>query len=127
MGAIIGLIQKFFPGTFAVNNGLMAGRHEKYKMQLATLVDLLSRVLDEKVLYKYEANGRAVVIRSEIEIIARMTIHPKGGLHRTTYVRVRTEKVTLIAWFQLAFVSMKVRVVPLGSELLLSRDTPRDR
>jgi hypothetical protein len=90
-----------------------------YKSQLDYLVELLSAQLSDAVTYTYESDKRAAMIELEGEMVARISIFPKGETEDTTYVVVRTDVLQgAMAWFQLAFVSMKVRhasLKPVGA------------
>jgi hypothetical protein len=126
-GFFIRIIQKFFPGAFVKRSKLP---ESKYAPQLRSLEELLSYVLREEVSCGYASDGKeysVVIVRTEAEIFARLTLHPKGPLRRSTYVKVHTDKTPLVIWFELAFLGMKVSVVPFNDTLLLTDQRPRRR
>ena len=126
VGFFIRLIQKVFPTAFVQEVGV---RKEKYAFQLKSLVELLTYALQEEVSYGYakdKAEQSVVIVRTEAEIFARITIHSKGALQRSTYIKVHTDKVPLTGWFQLAFLGMRVTVVPFTETLLLTYQKPRE-
>lgn len=118
------LTQKVFTGQGARHPKKQV---RKYEAQINYLVSLLGEDLNSEVSYSYEQRNSVIVFRTKKEIIARVTFHPKGVLRRNTYIRVRTNKVALVAWFQLAFLEMRVVVAPLSETLLLTYQKPHEQ
>lgn len=126
-GFFLWLMQKVFPNAFSTKAQIKKAR---YSRQLEALEMLLSELLKETVFCSNADNSKGdlvVLVRTEVEIIARLTIHAKGILRRTTYIRVHTDRVAMTAWFQLAFLGMRVVVVPFSETLLLTYQEPRER
>lgn len=129
IGTFIRVIQIVFPGAFK-KHVMVLKKEREYEFQLATLERLLTYALLEPVTCGYASDGKensVVIVRTESEILARLTIHPKGVLRRSTYVKVHTDMVVLTGWFQLAFLWMKVTVVPFTETLLLTYQKPREQ
>lgn len=98
----------------------------KFEAQLEYLASLLSDDLNCTVSYKYEQYGKAVMFRTKKEIIAYVALRQRGLLQRNEHVWVRLSKLSLSAWFQLAFLGMKVTVVELKETLSLTHQKPRE-
>lgn len=80
-----------------------------YKTELDCLAHFLQGQLQERVYYSVDTKGR-VVIGTVEETIAHISLHLKGS-PQSMYLAVRLEDEydKHRAWFQLAFLSFKVR------------------
>lgn len=92
-----------------------------YEEQLDFLKEVLSQQLCLEVHYSFESNAKVVLIFAGGEIVARLTLHMKGALRKNTYILIRTNLPDgYNVWFQLAFLSLIVKVTPLKEQLLLT-------
>jgi hypothetical protein len=112
----IGVVGKTLPRLFDKKTRVIPC----YRPQLDYLVELLSIQLSDVVTYLFEPDGKAVLLQRENETIARIIIYPKGQTSNTTYILVRTDVLRgAKAWFQLAFVNVKVKMASTNETLFL--------